>query len=104
MRDKFHGLVGEDDGGRFSMAGTYQGFRAVAVTGYDARSDSWPVHVLLQPPGEKMRRLTGLPATNAGPSKEDAIDLGFEIAKSEIERLGRGTALQTSVPMEPPRY
>lgn len=63
----------------------YKGRKIMVATGYDARSDKWPVHVYIEGLDKKTRKVEGQWLAD---SQTEAFDEGFRIAVHEIDNGG----------------
>ncbi len=67
-----------ETGVRNAQMDTYKGREIVIATGYDARSDKWPVHIYID--GERV------PGQWLCDRIDEAFDAGFRVAEAEIDQ------------------
>ncbi|WP_321904447.1 hypothetical protein [Paraburkholderia tropica] len=67
-----------EHGGRNVQVDEYKGKKIEVATGYDARSDRWPVHVYID--GQKVS------GQASADNMSEAFDYGFALAQREIEQ------------------
>ena len=67
-----------ESGARNVQTDDYKGYKVEVVTGYDVRSDKWPVHVYIN--GEK------IVGQWLADRMDEAFDFGFGVAAQEIDQ------------------
>lgn len=72
-----------ETGLRSAQEDEYKGRKITVATGYDARSDRWPVHVYIKGRDDVTRKVEGQLLAN---SQAEAFDEGFRIAMYEIDQ------------------
>ncbi len=63
----------------------YKGYRIRVVSGYNIQQDNYLVHLYISPPSGPEIRVFEPPRSES--DLEDALDLGFFEARSEIDQL-----------------
>lgn len=68
-----------EHGHRNAQTDEYKGRKIEVATGYDAKSDKYPVHIYID--GEKVI------GTHIADRMEEGFDLGFNVAVKEIDQM-----------------
>lgn len=72
-----------ESGARNAQTDSYNGHKVEVATGYDARSDKWPIHVYVWSKDGKVRNK--IEGQWHADSCSEAFEAGFGIAMSDID-------------------